>query len=417
MEPPAKEAVRKVLEVLVERETVGAGIDWTKAAWHTWNAVAALKKTSSPGAPLMETYQTNADLIEGEGVEFLVAVVLERLRRLSQMDEELMRDDVDPMLLVRLGLCDPVRVMVKNELHTRLKINQGRMRLICCVSVIDQLVERVLTAQVQKKETAEWQWSLVKPGMGLHDVGLATLMQHFKGMKVPAGTDAKGWDWGVAYWLLMAFASLRSAQYGCGLRHTRTYTTMWERRAQCIASTVFVLSNGERYAQIMAMIMLSGSYWTSSGNSWMRVICAFLVSWVLGLARTDAAAMGDDCVEDILGCPTPQAETLTREYAKLGVAIKAVEFGNEFEFCSYRFDLLAETAAPAHPWKLAANFLYHWPTPTQMEERRRDLTYELRHSVDRDDIMNFLRHVEWLMLERTAQFARESPKMQPRQAW
>lgn len=365
-------------------------IDWAKLEKLVREAVAVLKPDASPGLPLMERYRTNAEVIEAEGTEYLVAVAIERLRRLAEMPEHLIGEEGNAMELVLLGLVDPVRLFVKNELHTRVKVAQGRMRLICSVSVVDQIVERVLCAQIHQKEISSWRWGLTKPGMGLNDSGLAELLAHFREMKRPAGTDAQAWDWGVAYWLLMLLASIRSWQYGCGLRESRSHSTLWERRMHCLCFSVFVLSDGTRWAQQIGGVMKSGSYWTSAVNSWCRIVVAFLVALILGSTQRDAAAMGDDCVEDTGGISEPVKESVMREYKKLGITIKVCEIGEEFEFCSYKFNTATGSTVPVRPWKLVAAFLHTMPREAMYMERRHALAWELRHSPEKAEALEFL---------------------------
>eukprot|EP00971_Amphidinium_carterae_P336126 6472315-Amphidinium_carterae.1 len=48
---------------------------------------------------------------------------------------------------VRLGLVDPRRLFVKNELHTQEKADQGRWRIIWAVSAVDQIFEGLFTKE------------------------------------------------------------------------------------------------------------------------------------------------------------------------------------------------------------------------------------------------------------------------------
>lgn len=400
--------IESVVAHLQDGELKRGEIDWEKLTLYVREAVGVLKPDASPGLPLMELYRTNAEVIAAEGTEYLVAVVIERFRRLAEMAESLIGEKADAMELVRLGCVDPVRLFVKNELHTRLKVAQGRMRLICSVSVIDQIVERVLTTEVHKREINGWHWGLTKPGMGLHNEGLAGLMAHFKTMSLPAGTDVTAWDWGVCYWLLMLMASIRSWQYGCGLREERTHTTLWERRMHCLCFSVFVLSDGTRWAQLNGGVMKSGSFWTSAINSWARVVVAFIVATLLGAHRRDAAAMGDDCVEDIKGVSEPVVENVMREYKKLGINIKVMEVGEEFEFCSYRFNTATGCTMPVRPWKLVAAFLYNWPPSLQYMDRRSALSWELRHSPVRVEALEFLDKIAMKLFSAGDAFTRPS---------
>eukprot|EP00971_Amphidinium_carterae_P051067 1005480-Amphidinium_carterae.1 len=48
---------------------------------------------------------------------------------------------------IRLGLVDPRRLFVKNELHTQEKADQGRWRIIWAVSAVDQVFEGLFTKE------------------------------------------------------------------------------------------------------------------------------------------------------------------------------------------------------------------------------------------------------------------------------
>lgn len=339
-------------------------------------AVRNLKPDASPGFPLAYKYKTNKAALEALGDEYFVELTMARLHAIKDAPRCAF-DEWTPSQLVDNFLCDPIRVFVKSEVHSSQKIEEGRMRLIMSVSVIDQMVERVLDSDLNGAEKDVWETIHSKPGMGLHDSGLSSLEQQFLGFADPAGTDARGWDMGVQQWQLDADADRRAMQAGL-----EGNDTMYHRRARLLGFAVLVLSGGKVYEQVVRGIQKSGAYTTSSSNSGMRVLCCALVTpreYPMGVC-----AMGDDCVEDIGWIPpdVDALDYLADAYRKVDVNIKEVERYSErsyIEFCAYRFDLDGGYI-PIHWDKMLATFLVTWPQEHMFEERMLSLEHEFRHS-------------------------------------
>jgi len=232
--------------------------------------------------------------------------------------------------LVKLGLQDPVKVFIKNEPHKIQKIKDGKLRIISNVSIVDQLIERALCSKQNSKEIEKWASIPSKPGMGLHDIGLrilfacVTVAQGVFGQLVE--TDISGWDWCVQSWLLEMDMDCRAALYGApsgsALEHL-----LWF-RGYAVARKVFSLSDGTLLAQTIPGIQASGSYNTSSTNSRMRVMLAWLIGvrWII--------AMGDDGVESFLRGAVASYE----EYGFHVKDYKPLSAFGVFEFCSTRFE-------------------------------------------------------------------------------
>lgn len=321
-----------------------------------------LDRKSSPGYPYMRLARTNGELLD------LHASLIEDLavRRL----EDLWASDLDEIALydaeelVDCGLCDPIRVFVKNELHGRLKVSQGRMRLIMSVSVVDQLVERVLNGTQNNVEIGMWEDIPSKPGMGLGDEGLWSLEACFRKMRHPLSSDISGFDWSVSAWWLDCDARAREMLTGVGRQ-------MHRKRAMCLGRSMLVFSDGVVWTQTQDGVQKSGSYNTSSTNSRIRYMLAALVARRGGWSG-EVAAMGDDAVED-----SPE-DDLAPAYLELGFRLK--EASRDIEFCAYKFDL-AGGFEPVRWHKMLANLL--WTKPRDMAHANEllvALRHELRHS-------------------------------------
>ena len=207
--------------------------------------------------------------------------------------------------LVQRGFCDPVRIFVKTEPHPINKISEGRFRLISSVSLIDQIVERLIFGPQNTLEIAEWEHIPSKPGMGLalrrQQKSLFADLAFKHNLCPAAEADISGFDWTVQDWELWTDAEMRCALGG----FPEPLRRACKARFYCLMMSVFQLSNGTLISQRKPGVMKSGSYLTSSTNSRIRCLMAQLIGapWCI--------AMGDDSVEGFVdGAPD--------KYAKLG---------------------------------------------------------------------------------------------------
>lgn len=199
--------------------------------------------------------------------------------------------NLNPVQLVKGGYCDPIRLFVKQEPHTRKKVEEGRFRLISSVSVVDQVVERLLFGPQNQLEITQWRSIPSKPGMGLSLAEQASSIWHdlaYKHQQHPAAeADISGFDWSVQDWELWADLEMRLELGGIKGNLAKICTS----RFYCFMNSVFQLSNGDLIAQGKPGLMKSGSYCTSSTNSRIRCLMAEIIGapWCI--------AMGDDSVE------------------------------------------------------------------------------------------------------------------------
>nr|WDD62912.1 RNA-dependent RNA polymerase [Sugarcane yellow leaf virus] len=258
----------------------------------------------------------------------LTRLTWNRLQKMSQVDFR----EMTPEQLVREGLCDPIRLFVKGEPHKQAKLDEGRYRLIMSVSLVDQLVARVLFQAQNKREIALWRAIPSKPGFGLSTdrearefieslsktVGCspAEVIRGWRNKIVP--TDCSGFDWSVADWMLEDDMEVRNLLTINNNELTRRLRACW---LKCITNSVICTSGGVLYAQTHPGVQKSGSYNTSSSNSRVRVMAAFHcgADW--------AIAMGDDALE------SPNSNI--NAYQKLGFK---VEVASQLEFCSHVFE-------------------------------------------------------------------------------
>lgn len=263
--------------------------------------------------------------------------VIDRLKLLSQYTPD---NDVTPVDLIQEGLCDPVRIFIKKEPHKKSKILAKRYRLISSVSLIDQMIERLLFANQNKLEVENWTAIPSKPGIGLNDVGLEIMYRTVENRAITHDlleTDMSSWDWTVQGWQLEFDVESRIKLCNA----SRRLATLMRNRVLCLRRSVFALSDGRMFITPFDGIQLSGSYNTSSTNSRIRVgIAAIAQAWheydellPYSYGMPWIAAMGDDAIEDF-------HSHSALYYERMGHSVKIARkfvIGQPFEFCSMLF--------------------------------------------------------------------------------
>lgn len=238
-----------------------------------------------------------AALKDYEGL--ILDVVLERLQVLSKVKLSAVRvedaddDTVHPAISqIEAGVMDPVRVFVKNEPHKREKIEKGRLRLICSVSLPDNVLQRVLFERQNKGLIDKWDTIPNKPGMGSADFQLGMLwdaMVILSACGALLDTDVSGWDWSVKSWMQACNCIVRLMQIGISSATLAGRVILNE--SIRLGWPVFVLSDGRAFVTKRNGLQLSGQLNTSHGNSTMRNVLARLCGHA-------SMAMGDDCTEE-----------------------------------------------------------------------------------------------------------------------
>lgn len=230
--------------------------------------------------------------------------------------------------LIDGGFSDPLKVIVKNELHSQKKLKEGRVRLIMIESFLDQLIERFLFSDQNRAEILQHESLPSKPGMGLHDLGLASLLSNMKELTNPTASDAKAFDWSVEWWHLKLDAEVRIRC--AGLDPDSPLAKGYRNRMWCMAMSRFVFADGQTYDQTEPGVMKSGSFVTAATNSRIRHEISFLVHGAVGGGgRRLSVTMGDDCVES-----NPKGLSLAEAYRPYGLQIEEAEV---LEFCSHDF--------------------------------------------------------------------------------
>lgn len=322
---------------------------------------------AGPGVPYSLLAGDNKTLIANHEKRVFDAVIT-RLHVLANCDLTELKDPAD---LVRAGCTDPVRVFVKKEPHAKKKQLSKRWRLISSVSIVDNLIERLLFSTQNKKEVQLWESIPSAPGIGLSlDEGLESLrtriMKYAQGdASQIAESDIIGFDWSVQAWELKFDAEMRCQLMGANALLRK----LIHARVHCLSRSIYVTCSGRMIAQTHPGIQLSGSYNTSSSNSRIRVALAYLVGC------TWAVAMGDDALEEY------QEGDMSAKYAVLGHPIKMyTKCTDSFTFCSAHFPLAGRLPYPDPATKTLFRLLEQ---RTITDELIAQYTQEIRHRPDR----------------------------------
>jgi len=342
----------------------------------------AVVPDSIPGYPL-STFgkNTNKELFADPEARIVVKrMFYERMKLLSNVRNY----DMTPIELVNTGYCDPVRVFVKNELHKRKKIQEKRFRLIWAVSVVDNMVERVLIGPSNEHDIANF-WDVPgKSGMDLmSDSVNANLVEKVKSWgRDAAHSDMSGWDMSVQWWMIISEAWTRAENLG--LKEQDWARRAIFNRAWCVANSVLILSDGNMYAQTNPGMQKSGSYNTSCGNSRMRAMLSYYVG------AKNCITMGDDCVEEFV-------EGAKDAYDALGVDLKLYERNPDgFEFCSAWYSYKTGTATPTGFYKGLGNLLQNANNPFEiLMQQWQQFLHQYRHSEEVARAVEILTTVRW----------------------
>lgn len=333
-----------------------------------------MKTDATPGVPWIK-YGIDKGSVWANYQPLIIAAVTDRVKLL--MKTKPCDLPTTPEGKVQGGFCDPIRVFVKQEPHKLEKISQGRFRIISVVSMVDELVERLIANTQNEVEIGLWDLIPSKPGMGLSTDEQTNILYSSVQplLSEAAEADITAWDWSIEGWMIEmdARARLVLAQH---VKHPFLFapdnvTNLYLNRFSCLAHAVFSLSDGQLFAQRKPGLIKSGSYCTSSTNSRIRVMLSKLVGaeWCI--------AMGDDSVEQY-------RDTAAEAYKKLGINLKFYKRTDldSFEFCSTNFS--SKRAEPLNWAKTFFRLLCNPPTDAfqlQFEQEMRN-SPELQRCVE-----------------------------------
>jgi len=310
---------------------------------------------ANPGYPWAMHCDSNKQVFTEYGPQ-VVERVLERILCLINGVTHTARES----LFENAG-ANPVRVFIKDEPHPRRKFESKRYRLIANVALEDVIVERVGSNYLNKREIFLHRSHGSRPGMGLEDEDFEALLSYVankaEGRPV-VSADISGFDWSVQEWQMRWDACRRIKQMN--LPFDGPWARLLMGRAHALINAVLATSDGKTFTVDIPGNQLSGSFNTSSGNSAIRRLIAYLAGALW------AAANGDDCMEQ---------GSDPDEYARLGHPLRVFEESENLEFCSQYFS--TGKPIPNAPGKTL--FRYFTCEERDEERTKQMLTYFRHH--------------------------------------
>lgn len=272
--------------------------------------------------------------------------------------------------LVKHGLCDIVRLFVKNEPHSVEKLKVGRERLIMSISFVDQVVERFFCTVQNHREIETWTKNPSSPGIGFDDLTNRLIFDLFREpleQGVLYTSDISGWDWCYKPWLEYADCEMRIRL--AAINASSPMANAMRVRSLCALRSVMSLSDGRLFELTYDGIMKSGRYVTSSTNSRARVLLATVIQMQCTGSPGFCRAMGDDAGESY-------APGAVEAYEGVGFYVKEyVKCLTSFDFCSHRFTV--DRAMPLTWAKTLFRYISHSDAERD-DEMFEQLIYELR---------------------------------------
>lgn len=236
-------------------------------------------------------------------------------------------------------VADPIKLFIKQEPHKVSKIQEGRYRLISAISLVDQVVDRVLFGPLTERVLSTVGqtpcmvgWSPVAAG------GYRSMSARLRGKILCA--DKSAWDWTVTGWMTDL---LRQLILNLSLERGGEWERAVNTRFQVLfRDALFQFPDGEQAGQRVDGIMKSGWLLTIVGNSVWQVALHFAVQVERGRPAFESLpfAMGDDTVQELPAEHNQYLELLGR-YCLLKP--KVLDF---VEFCG--FEMAGDWVRPSY---------------------------------------------------------------------
>lgn len=284
-----------------------------------------LDNDSTPGyCQLKDFGTTNGEILGWDGLNYDVERV--------DLVRTIVRSRFDRLLAGKLE-ADDLKVFVKQEAHKLKKLQEGRVRLISAVSLIDTFIDRILFGWLGRRvlDTAGRTPCLVgwSPVRG----GWVQLNDRFKNAPVVC-IDKEAWDWTVPGYLVdmwedvLQELAVGAAPWWRELVNRR-FTMLFEK-------PVFQFEDGTRVRQTVRGVMKSGCYLTIILNSLSQSLLHYLTNERLGkpMAKHQPYTIGDDTVQDSF----PELREYVETMEKLGPKLKGAKVQHFVEFAGFAFD-------------------------------------------------------------------------------
>jgi len=304
--------------------------------------------TSTPGLPFSKQYTLNSDLFGWNGV-----TVDDQRTRLVYTA---FRSRWNKLLLGTSS--DPISLFIKPEPHKQKKRDTQAWRIIHNVSIVDNLIARVVFGSLFDAAIKGYEVVPNKAGWAPSSGGFAWLHSQLGKQKLMA--DKSAWDFTMQGWPILAFAGLVDRLF----EHLESEDD-WKVVAGNHLASMFgdcTIAIGEiRVKQLVTGVMKSGWLGTICVNSISQVALHVLACMRLSVdwRPTLPYAMGDDTIQDAAVPPRYLAILQAG-----GCIVKEFETSDRCAFAGHLFDSVS--CVPAYVAKHCWMLLHPDPT-TQLE--------------------------------------------------
>lgn len=251
---------------------------------------------------------------------------------------------------------DPLNMFVKDEPHKKAKLDEGRLRLISGVGLVDTMVDRILFGWLMQRAMTTVTKTPCRVGWNPADSGWREMAQRFKNKPIVC-LDKSAWDWTVQSWLVEALHGFIDE---LAIEPAEWWRFAVANRMRALFETsVFKFKDGTMVRQVGKGIMKSGCYLTLLLNSVSQVMLHVAVSLQHGQDPTLQLpqAMGDDTIQE-----SPRdLETYVKDVEALGCRIKGAKVRADIEFAG--FHISESRVLPAYPLKHLYKLQYSEDVP------------------------------------------------------
>lgn len=310
LKPPTAEeeayAVARCLEAY--RKAVWKIPDDFLSEKHFRRVVSSLNMKASPGYPYCRKYPTIGNYL---GYEEDTGYVDATRLQILWLEVQQRLDGAG---------AHPIRVFVKYEPHKITKIQEGRLRLISSLSIVDQVIDHMLFDAQNDIEIKVWNRIPSKAGWAPSEGGWSYLYQSLDGPHV--SIDKSAWDWGMPAWVVEC--DLKVRQQLCLNMNERWQALARKRYVELFHTCELMLSNGMVFSQVYPGLQKSGTVNTIATNSRCQLLLHYVAEKRMNQRLPEPIAIGDDttqqCFEeasdlvpymqilDTLGCKTKEVE-------------------------------------------------------------------------------------------------------------
>lgn len=228
---------------------------------------------------------------------------------------------------------DPIKVFVKPEPHKLKKIEEGRLRLISSVSLVDTMVDRVLFGWLQRKALTVVGKAPCLCGWTPLNGGWRYIYERF-GNKPVACLDKSAWDWTVQPYLVDLWLAFIKDMAVCP---AQWWIKAIEVRFEALFDkATFQFRDGTHAMQQGKGLMKSGCFLTLLLNSVGQSLIHYLAMAKLGLdpMLNQPVVIGDDTVQKSF----PELLEYVIAIGTLGVKVKGFKVQNWVEFIGFEWE-------------------------------------------------------------------------------